>query len=96
MNIKELACTAAEWFATPIAILAIPAICGAWLLFGHMAALTLALSIMAITMTQLVLLANRAREERADQRDVAMHAKLDELLHAIDGARDEVAGIEPD
>jgi low affinity Fe/Cu permease len=56
--------------------------------------LTAALSILAITLTQMVL--NRQNEREADdhRRDVAMHAKLDELLLAMKGARDEMAGIE--
>lgn len=56
--------------------------------------LTAALSILAITLTQKVL--NRQTEREVDnrRRDVAMHAKLDELLIAMTGARDEMAGIE--
>jgi len=39
---------------------------------------------------------NRQQEREADahRRDVALHAKLDELLHASRRARDELAGIE--
>ncbi|WP_310467902.1 low affinity iron permease family protein [Sphingomonas sp.] len=56
--------------------------------------LTAALSILAITLTQMVL--NRQNEREADdhRRDVAMHAKLDELLIATSHARNEMAGIE--
>ena len=56
--------------------------------------LTAALSILAITLTQMVL--NRQEEREADthRRDVALHAKLDELLYASRRARDEMAGVE--
>lgn len=56
--------------------------------------LTAALSILAITLTQMVLNGQYDREAEAHRRDVAMHAKLDELLIAMKGARDEMAGIE--
>ena len=56
--------------------------------------LTAALSILAITLTQMVLNRQNERERGAHQRDVAMHAKLDELLIASKRARDEMAGIE--
>ena len=36
------------------------------------------------------------REAEAHRRDVAMHAKLDELIKATYRARDEMAGIEED
>jgi low affinity Fe/Cu permease len=56
--------------------------------------LTAALSILAITLTQMVLNSQGEREKEAHRRDVALHAKLDELLHASRRARDELAGIE--
>ena len=56
--------------------------------------LTAALSILAITLTQMVLNRQNERECDAHRRDVAMHAKLDELLIAKHGARNEMAGIE--
>lgn len=56
--------------------------------------LTAALSILAITLTQMVLNRQKERECEDRRRDVAMHAKLDELLIAMKGARDEMAGIE--
>jgi low affinity Fe/Cu permease len=52
------------------------------------------LSILAITLTQMVLNRQRSREHDAHRRDVAMHAKLDELLRAEKFARKELAGIE--
>jgi len=56
--------------------------------------LTATLSIAAITLTQMVLNRQRLREEDDRRRDVAMHAKLDELLRAEKYARKELAGIE--
>jgi low affinity Fe/Cu permease len=56
--------------------------------------LTAALSIAAITFTQMVLNRQQEREADAHRRDVALHAKLDELLRASRRARDELAGIE--
>ena len=56
--------------------------------------LTATLSILAITLTQMVLNRQRLREEDDRRRDVAMHAKLDGLLSAEKYARKELAGIE--
>jgi low affinity Fe/Cu permease len=56
--------------------------------------LTATLSIAAITLTQMVLNRQKLREEDDRRRDVAMHAKLDELLRAEKFARKELAGIE--
>ena len=56
--------------------------------------LTATLSILAITLTQMVLNRQKLREEDDRRRDVAMHAKLDELLRAERFARKELAGIE--
>jgi low affinity Fe/Cu permease len=56
--------------------------------------LTATLSIVAITLTQMVLNRQRLRERDDRRRDVAMHAKLDELLRAEGSARKELAGIE--
>jgi hypothetical protein len=47
---EAAACKAADWFASPYAIAALPIICAAWLYAGFdMNALTLALSVLAIT-----------------------------------------------
>ena len=56
--------------------------------------LTASLSILAITLTQMVLNQQKLREDDDRRRDVAMHAKLDELLRAEKYARKELAGIE--
>ena len=42
----------------------------------------------------MVLNRQKAREEDARGRDIAMHAKLDELVRAEKFARKELAGIE--
>jgi low affinity Fe/Cu permease len=81
--------------ANPLAQIGVIAICGAWFALGLTAdVLTAVLSIMAITLTQMVLNRQNEREADAFRRDVAMHAKLDELVLASQRARDEMAGIE--
>ena len=52
------------------------------------------LSILAITLTQMVLNRQKLREENDRYRDIAMHAKLDELLRSQEHASKELAGIE--
>jgi low affinity Fe/Cu permease len=75
--------------------IAVIVFCVAWFWLGfHADGLTAALSILAITLTQMVLNGQYDREAEARRRDVAMHAKLDELIHATRRARDEMAGIE--
>ena len=70
-------------------------LCLAWFVLGlRVDILTASLSILAITLTQMVLNRQNEREVDAHQRDVAMHAKLDELLITSRRARDEMAGIE--
>lgn len=88
-----------EWvsnlFAHPYMQVGVILLCLAWFLVGFRAdTLTAALSILAITLTQMVLNRQNDREAEDRKRDVAMHAKLDELIHAKRGARDEMAGIE--
>ena len=69
--------------------------CLAWFALGwRVDILTAGLSILAITLTQMVLNRQQEREADAHRRDVALHAKLDELVHASRRARDELAGIE--
>ena len=70
-------------------------LCVAWFLSGLSTdLLTATLSIMAITLTQMVLNRQNEREAEAHRRDVAMHAKLDELIIAVKHAHNEMAGIE--
>ena len=85
----------ADAAAQPLSQAAVIAFCVAWWSSGlPTAELTATLSIMAITLTQMVLNRQKLREEDAHRRDVAMHAKLDELLRAEKYARKELAGIE--
>jgi len=79
----------------PFAQVGILLFCGLWWTIGLPTdILTAALSILAITLTQMVLNRQNEREADAHRRDVAMHAKLDELVIASHRARNEVAGIE--
>jgi low affinity Fe/Cu permease len=81
--------------ANPFVQLGVLLFCIAWFAFGlPVDILTAALSILAITLTQMVLNRQQDREKDAHRRDVALHAKLDELLHASKRARDELVGIE--
>lgn len=75
---------AGEPFAQFVALVA----SGVWLAAGgSLAGLSVALSIVAITLTQMVL--NQQRRHEA-----ALHLKIDELVKADTGARSELAGIE--
>ena len=94
-----LGCNISAWvsdvFAHPITQLGFILLCLAWFLSGWPTdLLTAALSIMAITLTQMVLNRQNEREAEAHRRDVAMHAKLDELIIAVTHAHNELAGIE--
>ncbi|HEX8224066.1 MAG TPA: low affinity iron permease family protein [Allosphingosinicella sp.] len=81
--------------AHPFAQVALVVLCAAWFAFAwRVDWLTAGLSILAITLTQMVLNRQQEREKDAHRRDVALHAKLDELLIASKRARDEIAGIE--
>lgn len=85
----------ADFAAKPLVQVAFVAGCAAWFSFGlPVEVLTAFLSILAITLTQMVLNKQNERESDAHRRDVALHAKLDELVHASNRARDEIAGIE--
>jgi low affinity Fe/Cu permease len=81
--------------AHPLSQAALIAFCALWwVLHLPTDVLTATLSILAITLTQMVLNRQKLREVDAHRRDVAMHAKLDELLRAERFARKELAGIE--
>ena len=85
----------AEFSAHPFAQIGLIVLCAAWFALAlRVDILTAALSILAITLTQMVLNRQQEREADAHRRDVALHAKLDELLHASRRARDELAGVE--
>jgi low affinity Fe/Cu permease len=74
----------------PLAIALVALACGVWFIVagpGGENTLTLILSVAAITLTQMVL-----NQQRRSER--ALHLKIDELILAVSGARDEIAGIE--
>ena len=74
----------------PAAIVVLVVLCVLWLMITGSPGqntLTLILSILAITLTQMVLNQQRRSE-------LALHLKIDELITALDGARNELAGIE--
>jgi low affinity Fe/Cu permease len=82
-------------FAHPYMQVGVLLFCASWFALGFADnLLTAALSVVAITLTQMVLNGQYARETEAHRRDIAMHAKLDELIMATRRARDEMAGIE--
>ncbi|MEA3065324.1 MAG: hypothetical protein QOJ27_1776 [Sphingomonadales bacterium] len=85
----------ADISAHPFAQAGLVLVCAAWFVLAwRVDWLTAGLSILAITLTQMVLNRQREREKEAHRRDLALHAKLDELLIASRRARDELAGIE--
>jgi low affinity Fe/Cu permease len=75
----------------PMAQILLILFCVAWfaLPLGNDATqvLTLVLSVLSITLTQMVL-------NQQKRHEAALHLKIDELIHAMKGARDEVMGIE--
>ena len=85
----------ADFAAEPLAQVGLAVFCVTWFALRlPVEILTAALSILAITLTQMVLNKQNEREIDAHRRDVALHAKLDELVRATSKARDELAGIE--
>ena len=95
----KLGCMISAWvsdvFAHPVTQFGFILLCLAWFLSGWPTdLLTAALSIMAITLTQMVLNRQNEREAEAHRRDIAMHAKLDELIIAVTHAHNDLAGIE--
>ena len=85
----------ADFAAHPLIQITFLAFCIAWFAIDlPVEILTAALSILAITLTQMVLSKQNEREADAHRRDVALHAKIDELVRASKNARDEMAGIE--
>lgn len=85
----------ADFAADPFVQVGLIVFCAAWFAMGLPTdLLTATLSILAITLTQMVLNQQKGRAIDAHRRDVALHAKLDELLLASRNARDEMAGIE--
>lgn len=94
-----LGCRVSAWVsdisAHPYAQLGVVLFCVAWFAIGLSTdLLTAALSILAISLSQMVLNRQNEREAEAHRRDVAMHAKLDELIIAGKRAHNDLAGIE--
>ena len=97
--LAEIGCRISEavagFSAHPYAQIGLILLCLAWFWLGlRVDILTAALSILAITLTQMVLNRQEEREADSHRRDVALHAKLDELLLASRRARDVMAGVE--
>ena len=96
---ERIGCEISSWVsdiaANPIAQIGVVVICALWFVLGLATeVLTAILSILAITLTQMVLNRQNEREADAHRRDVALHAKIDELVIHVKGARNEMAGIE--
>lgn len=94
-RLYELGCRTSDRGANlaghPGALIFVIIFCAAWFLLplGQQATaiLTLVLSVLAITLTQMVL-------NQQKRHEVALHLKIDELIHGVRGARDEIMGIE--
>lgn len=87
---SRIAGRTADLAGAPLAILLVAIFCAGWFLRAGAAGenlLTLILSVASITLTQMVLNGQRRSEQ-------AMHLKMDEMVYALQGARNEVAGIE--
>jgi low affinity Fe/Cu permease len=98
-RLYNLGCDISAWVsdfsAHPYAQFGLVIFCVGWFALGFDTnLLTAALSILAISLTQMVLNRQNQREAEARRRDVAMHAKLDELIIAARRAHNEMAGIE--
>jgi low affinity Fe/Cu permease len=97
--LENLGCHVSEWVADvaahPYAQVGFILICVAWFFIGwNVNILTAGLSIMAITLTQMVLNSQKEREVDAHRRDMGMHAKLDELIAATRQARNDFVAVE--
>ncbi len=87
---SRIAGLTADLAGAPLAILLVAIFCAGWFLRAGDAGentLTLILSVASITLTQMVLNGQRRSEK-------ALHLKLDELVYAMQGARDEIANVE--
>src|SRR3954468_24783593 len=90
-----LSARVADIAGRPYAQMGFIVFCVAWFAIGWGEnALTAALSVLAITLTQMVLNQQAPRVTEAHRRGVPLHAKLDELILASREARNEIAGVE--
>jgi low affinity Fe/Cu permease len=97
--LEQIGCDVSSWVsdlsAHPFAQIVVILLCVAWFLIGwNVNLLTATLSILAITLSQMVLNRQKEREIDAHRRDVAMHAKLDELIAVSRRARNDLVGVE--
>ena len=97
--LEKAGCAVSAWVADkvahPFAQIGVIALCALWWTFKLPTdILTATLSIMAITLTQMVLNNQYERELDVHRRDVAMHTKLDELIAASKRAKNDFVGIE--
>jgi low affinity Fe/Cu permease len=93
-RLYEFGCRVSDFGANlaghPLSQIVVVVFCAlSFLLLGSAvsAGLTLGLSVLAITLTQMVL-------NQQKRHDAALHLKIDELIHAVTGARDEIMGSE--
>ncbi|MEO8455399.1 MAG: low affinity iron permease family protein [Sphingomicrobium sp.] len=98
-TISDLGHRVSTWVADaaahPLTQIGVIVFCFVWWASGLPTDVLVAtLSILAITLTQMVLNRQRLREKEDRYRDTAMHAKLDELLRSEEHASKELAGIE--
>lgn len=92
---RKVSTWVADIFAHPYAQIGVILFCALWwTLRLPTDILTAALSILAITLTQMVLYNQAEREADDHRRDVAMHAKLDELIVVNRRAKNDFVGIE--
>jgi len=74
--------------AHPMVQVTVLATCAIWLAFGYSeTALASVMTIGGFILTQMVLNQQRRREN-------ALHLKIDELIVAVEGARNELTGVE--
>src|SRR3954462_10962117 len=97
--LERAGCWVSEWVADvaghPFAQVGFVVLCAAWFVVGwNINLLTAALSIIAITLTQMVLNRQNEREIDDHRRDVGMHAKLDELIAVSRRASNEFVAVE--
>lgn len=57
---------------------------------------TFVLSVIAIVIPMFIMKLDHDKQKIADERDKAMHTKLDALIAAVPDADDHLQGIEPD
>jgi low affinity Fe/Cu permease len=88
LGIDQVSTIIANFAAHPVVQLSVLVLCIGWLaLGGGETALASALTIGGFILTQMVLAQQR-------RRDNALHLKIDELIVAMRGARNEIAGAE--